>query len=86
MRLWNRLKDERGNRKARSGLQGFPVLKDRIVIVVDVGLASGYTMLAAFSFVKNNKPGKIIVAAPTASKRTVGLVLLEVDESESWNE
>lgn len=62
------------------GGRPFPVLKDRIVILVDDGLASGYTMLAAVSFVKRNKPMKIIVAVPTASKRTVELVLPEVDE------
>lgn len=62
------------------GGRPFPVLKDRIVILVDDGLASGYTMLAAVSFVKRNKPRKIIVAVPTASKRTVELVLPEVDE------
>jgi predicted phosphoribosyltransferase len=62
------------------GGRPFPVLTDRIVILVDDGLASGYSMLAAVSFVKGHKPGKIIVAVPTASKRTVELVLLEVDE------
>jgi predicted phosphoribosyltransferase len=62
------------------GGRPFPVLKDRIVILADDGLASGYTMLAAVSFVKRNKPGKIIVAVPTASQRTVEFVLPEVDE------
>lgn len=58
----------------------FPSLKDRIAILVDDGLASGYTMLAAVNFIKRKTPKKIIVAVPTVSKRTVGLVLPEVDE------
>ncbi|MBU4374559.1 MAG: phosphoribosyltransferase [Euryarchaeota archaeon] len=58
----------------------FPSLKDRVVILVDDGLASGYTMLAAVRFVKRKMPGKIIVAVPTASKTTVELILHEVDE------
>jgi predicted phosphoribosyltransferase len=58
----------------------FPSLKDKIVIIVDDGLASGYTMLAAIRFIKKKSPKKIIVAVPTASKRTADLVLPETDE------
>jgi putative phosphoribosyl transferase len=47
---------------------------------VDDGLASGYTMLAAITFVKRKSPLKIIVAVPTASKKTVDSILPEVDE------
>lgn len=70
---------KRRNLVFRKG-RAFPSLKDRSVILVDDGLASGYTMLAAVNFVKRKMPGKIIVAVPTASKRTVELVLPEVDE------
>ncbi|MDO9098268.1 MAG: phosphoribosyltransferase family protein [Candidatus Methanoperedens sp.] len=62
------------------GGRPFPSLKDRVVILVDDGLASGYTMLAAVGFVKRKAPKKIIVAIPTASKRTVELILPEIDE------
>lgn len=58
----------------------FPSLKDKVVIIVDDGLASGYTMLAAIRFIKKKLPNKIIVAVPTASKRTADLVLLDTDE------
>ncbi|MCZ7396220.1 MAG: phosphoribosyltransferase family protein [Candidatus Methanoperedens sp.] len=70
---------KRRNQVFRKG-KPFPSLADRIVILVDDGLASGYTMLAAVRFVKRNKPGKIIVAVPTSSGRTVDLILPEVDE------
>ena len=58
----------------------YPSFKDRNVIIVDDGLASGYTMLAAIAFVKKEKPRKIIVAVPTALERTIRFTLLEVDE------
>lgn len=58
----------------------FPYLNDRIVIIVDDGLASGYTMLAAVRFIKRKAPLKIIVAVPTASDRTVDFILPEIDE------
>jgi predicted phosphoribosyltransferase len=45
-------------------------LKDRVVILVDDGFASGYTMLAAVRFVKRKAPERVIVAVPTASGRT----------------
>jgi putative phosphoribosyl transferase len=63
----------------RRGLP-FPSLGGKFVIIVDDGLASGYTMLSAIDFVKHRRPGKIIVAVPTAPQRTVDLVLPRVDE------
>jgi putative phosphoribosyl transferase len=62
------------------GEKPFPPLKDKIVIIVDDGLASGYTMLAAIKFIKRNVPEKIVVVVPTASERTVNFILPEVDE------
>lgn len=69
----------RRNRVFRRG-KPFPSLTNKIVILVDDGLALGYTMLAAVRFVKRKNPEKIIVAVPTASKRTVDFILAEVDE------
>jgi len=54
--------------------------KGKTVIVVDDGLASGYTMLAAIRFVKRDKPQKVIVAVPTSSARAIDFILAEVDE------
>lgn len=62
------------------GKQPFPYLKDKIVIVVDDGLASGYTMLSAIRYIKKREPEKFIVAVPTGSQRTVEFILPEVDE------
>jgi putative phosphoribosyl transferase len=62
------------------GGRSFPSLKEKIAIVTDDGLASGYTMLAAVKFIKRNFPMKIIVAVPTGSERTIDFILPEVDE------
>lgn len=49
----------------------FPSLKDKTAIIVDDGLASGYTMLAGIEYVKKRDPQKTIIAVPTGSFRTV---------------
>ena len=67
------------NERFRKG-QNFPSIKNRTVIIVDDGLASGYTMLAAIDFVKRQEPQKIVVAVPTGSKETVDTILTHVDE------
>ncbi|MBE0524599.1 MAG: phosphoribosyltransferase [Methanosarcinales archaeon] len=58
----------------------YPDLKGKTVILVDDGLASGYTMLAAIGFTQTLEPSKIIAAVPTASNKTVDFVLPHVDE------
>lgn len=57
----------------------FPDISGRSVILVDDGLASGYTMRAAIAFVKKRKPGSISVAVPTGSADTVKALLREVN-------
>ena len=58
----------------------FPSLQDKNIIVVDDGLASGYTMFAAIKFIKKKNPKKVIVGVPTGSGKTVDFVLSVVDE------
>jgi putative phosphoribosyl transferase len=47
------------------------VIKGKIAIVVDDGLASGYTMLAAVESVKRRNPARVIVAVPAAPEAAV---------------
>ena len=70
---------KRRNELFREG-RPFPFLKDKVVIIADDGLASGYTMLSAIDFIKRHKPEKVVVAVPTAPKGAVDLILSQVDE------
>jgi len=50
------------------------IVKGKTAIIVDDGLASGYTMLAAVESVKRRQPARIIVAVPVASEVAVAQV------------
>ena len=56
------------------GLVGIVNLFEKDVILVDDGIASGYTMLAAIESVRSLGPNSITVAAPTASQSAAHLV------------
>ncbi len=43
------------------------VVSDKTVIIVDDGLASGFTMMAAVESVRHRRPKKIVVAVPVTS-------------------
>jgi len=47
------------------------IVKGKVAIIVDDGLASGYTMMAAVESVKRRQPSRIIVAIPAASEKAV---------------
>jgi predicted phosphoribosyltransferase len=68
-----RLEKFRGNKP-------FPDLKKKMIILVDDGLASGLTMLAAVRSVQKQTPDKIVVAVPTASTSAIELVAPSVDK------
>lgn len=54
-------------------------MQDRVVILVDDGLASGYTMLAAVESVRLHRPSQLVVAVPVASKAAIRLIKPKVD-------
>jgi putative phosphoribosyl transferase len=55
-------------------------LEDRTVILVDDGLATGSTMRAAVTAVKQHKPRRVVVAVPVAAGETCDEFRAEVDE------
>jgi len=55
-------------------------LKNKIVILIDDGIATGNTIFAAIKSVKSKKPKKIIVAVPVLPPDTIGPVEKVVDE------
>ncbi len=61
------------------GGRPLPHLNEKNVILVDDGLASGYTMRAAVRNVRKMLPDKVVIAVPTGAWRTVELILPEVD-------
>ncbi len=58
----------------------FPDIRGKRVILVDDGLASGYTMLTAIDMIKRKNPEEIIVAVPTCSMSAVNKMLPYVDK------
>ncbi|MGP3702849.1 MAG: phosphoribosyltransferase [Candidatus Bathyarchaeota archaeon] len=67
------LKLEERVKKLRQG-KPIPNLEEKVVILVDDGLATGYTMLTAVEIVAKHKPKKIVVASPTGSLSAVNLL------------
>jgi putative phosphoribosyl transferase len=70
---------ERRDRLYR-GDRPFPELRDRIIILVDDGIATGSTLQAAIAIVKKQQPQKIIVAVPVAPSSVCKEIKAEVDE------
>ncbi len=62
------------------GDRPMPDLRGRVAVLVDDGLASGFTMLAAARSIKKKEPRRVIVAVPTASAGAINLLSDEVDE------
>lgn len=65
--------------KKYRGKKPFPNLKNKTVIIIDDGLASGYTMLAAIKHVKK-KAKKVVAAVPVASISAAREVKPKADE------
>ncbi len=55
-------------------------LKDKTVIIVDDGIATGNTMLASVDLVRHHAPKQVIVATPVASKNAVKKLKQKADE------
>jgi putative phosphoribosyl transferase len=55
-------------------------LKDQVVILIDDGLATGASMLAAIHAVRVHAPSRIVVAVPVAPIETAEALRSEVDE------
>jgi putative phosphoribosyl transferase len=55
-------------------------LKDKVVIIVDDGIATGKTMLATIRLVREKKPKKIVVAVPVAAPSSVKKIKETADE------
>lgn len=74
------LEEIKRRKKALRGSKSYPKPKDETVILVDDGLAAGYTMLAAVKSVKKQRPKEIVVAVPVSSGSAASLIKPEVDK------
>lgn len=55
-------------------------LRDKTAVIIDDGLASGYTMLAAVESARKNQAAKVVVAVPVSPASSVRLVETRVDK------
>jgi putative phosphoribosyl transferase len=62
------------------GVQPAIPVRGRIVILVDDGIATGSSMLAAIEALKTLHPRKIVVATPVAASRAGGQIRCSADE------
>ncbi len=62
-----------------TGSEEPPNVAGKTVIVVDDGMATGYTIRAAIGWLKKQKPQKIVVAVPVAPPEVVYKLEREVD-------
>jgi putative phosphoribosyl transferase len=66
--------------KSFRGTKPFPDLSNKNIIVIDDGLASGFSMLTTIKAVKRNKVNEIIIAVPTASISAINLLKSHVNQ------
>jgi predicted phosphoribosyltransferase len=74
------LKEAQRRRRVFLGDRNPVSVRDRTAIIVDDGLATGLTMLAAIHEMRKRYPKRIVVAVPIAAIETVERLRPEVDE------
>lgn len=78
------VKNERKEAQRRLAVyrNGLPprILKDRIIILVDDGVATGYTIRSAIKTIRKESPQKIVAALPGGPKDTITALRNEVDD------
>lgn len=69
-------------RREKAYRQGRPpvTVRDRVVIIVDDGLATGATMRAAAAALRRQEPRRVVVAVPVAAPATCAALRDHVDE------
>ena len=66
--------------KAYKGKYELQNLNNKIIILTDDGIATGFTAKAAINYIKSQKPKKIILAVPVAPADFSSEIKKEVDE------
>lgn len=76
-----RLELERRDRSYRAG-RHLPNVRDKVVVIVDDGLATGASMEAAVMALRDLKPARIVVAVPVGAPETCTRLRMLADEVE----
>lgn len=76
----NQLKEIYRRNIKYKGDSDFPDVSNKIAIIVDDGIATGFTMLASIEALKRQGASKIIIATPVAPEDTVRYLETLVDE------
>jgi predicted phosphoribosyltransferase len=77
----SRERDELGRRESLyRGDRPWPELSDKVVVLVDDGLATGATMRAAISAVRQFEPDRLVVAVPVAAPETATMIAELADD------
>lgn len=76
----NQLQEIERRRRLYIGTRPPHGVEGQVVLLVDDGLATGYTALAAIRAVKQENPVKLVLAVPVAPRDTYELLKNEVDE------
>jgi putative phosphoribosyl transferase len=74
------LKELKRRERAYRGNRPEPDVKDKTVILIDDGLATGSTIRAAAQALRRQAPARIIVAVPVSAQETCDEYLIGVDE------
>lgn len=74
-----RLENRKRREKYLSGQPQIP-LTDRTVILVDDGIATGFTLLSAIDAIRKHAPKAIVVAVPISPKETAVKIQSKVDQ------
>jgi len=83
---------QRLTQRYRSG-RPYPILQGRTVVIVDDGVTTGYTMMAAAVSVRKMEPGRVVVAVPVASIEAIerlgpyvdDILSLEISASDNFS-
>jgi putative phosphoribosyl transferase len=68
------LREVQRRQAAYRGQRPEPALTDRVVILVDDGLATGYTMIAAALAVRKQRPKEVVIAVPVSPRSSLAEV------------